>query len=43
MGRDFYSMSREELVEMVGGNVDPDISRDELIVMAMEADSADTA
>lgn len=37
--RDYESMSREELVAMIGGDVDPTTTRDELIVMAMETDT----
>ncbi len=33
-GVNFNDMSRDELVDMVGGDVDPDMSRDELIALA---------
>ncbi|MES2971331.1 MAG: hypothetical protein V4702_03360 [Patescibacteria group bacterium] len=36
----FYTMSREELAEYVGTD-DPSLSREELIMMAMEMDSSD--
>lgn len=35
--RDYRSMSREELENLVGTN-DPAISREELVIMAMEMD-----
>jgi hypothetical protein len=40
--RDYENMSRDELIELVGGYVDPTTSREELITMAMEVDADET-
>ncbi len=37
--RSYDDMSREELLAIIGGAVDPDTSQSELIDMAREADS----
>jgi hypothetical protein len=37
--KDYENMSRDELVEIIGTDVDPAASRDDLIMMAMETEN----
>lgn len=39
--RDYENMSREELVALIGGEVDPTSTHQELVMMAMDADTKD--
>ena len=38
MNRNYDEMSREELVDLIGTDVDPTMSREDLIMMAMAAE-----
>ncbi len=37
--RNYEDMSREELVSLIGFEIDPSTARDELVMMAIDADN----
>jgi hypothetical protein len=39
--RDYENMSREELMAIIGEDVDPNMSREDLIMLAMTSDYQD--